>query len=233
MRVYLGMHRRTAIALSLALLGCPTVVLAEPAGDPGPQNAGELFSRMATLSGLEATFVETKKVALLKLPLRSNGTLYYMRPGHLLRQVNAPKPSRVLITPERLELEDAQGTRTMDLRARPDVKLFVESFIKVLAGDQAALEKVFDIRFARVAKPPETAPKADWTLTLTPKTTPLNQLVSKLSLTGKGYAVERIEVLETKGDSAVTELTVKTIGRNFSDEEKRTLFGIGQSAAVQ
>lgn len=234
MRVYSGMHRRTAIALSVALLGCPSVVLAQPPGEAGPKTATELFAKMSTLAGLEATFVETKKVALLKVPLRSEGTLFYMRPGYLLRQVTAPKPSRVLITPERLELKDAHGTRTMDLRARPDVKLFVESFIKVLAGDQAALSKVFEIHFEHaIANPQQPASLAGWTLVLTPKSVPLNQLVQKLTLSGKGYAVDRIEVLETKGDSAVTELTVKAIGRTFTNQEKQALFGIGLSAPVQ
>lgn len=233
MRVYPRMNRRTAVALSLAILGCPAAALAQPPADPGPQTATELFSKMTTLSGLEATFVETKKVALLKIPLRSEGSLFYMRPGFLLRQVTTPKPSQVLITPERLELKDAQGTRTMDLRARPDVKLFVESFIKVLAGDQAALSKAFDIQFERTTSNARPAPETDWTLTLLPKAAPLNQLVRKLSLSGRGYSVSRIEVLETKGDSAVTELTVKSVGRTFTEEEKHRLFGIGLATPAQ
>jgi outer membrane lipoprotein-sorting protein len=234
MRVYPSMHRRTVLAFGLALLGYPSVGLAQAPVEPSPQTATELFAKMATLTGLEANFVETKKVALLKVPLRSEGTLFYMRPGYLLRQVTAPKPSQVLITPERLELKDAQGTRIMDLRARPDVKLFVESFIKVLAGDQAALSTVFDIHFERIAAnaQPASAP-GGWKLALTPKAAPLNQLVRKLTLTGKGYAVERIEVLETKGDSAITELSVRAVGRTFSDQEKQALFGIGQAPAVQ
>lgn len=233
MRVYSGMHRRSIFALTLALFGGSHAAWAEASAGTSPRTSDELFSKMATLSGLEATFVETKKVALLKMPLRSEGTLYYMRPGYLLRKVTAPKTSQVLITPERLELKDAQGTRTMDLRARPDVKLFVESFIKVLAGDQAALSRVFELQFSPAAAN-ATAPASDlWTLTLTPKAAPLNHLVRKLTLTGKGYAVERIEVLETKGDSSVTELTVKSVGRAFTEEEKQTLFGMGQTPPVQ
>lgn len=238
MRVYRGMNRRQAVLAGLAIVACPAAAFSETPAEAGPNTASELFSRMATLSGLEASFVENKKVALLKVPLRSEGALFYMRPGHLLRQVTQPKASQVLITPERLELKDSQGTRTMDLRARPDVKLFVEAFIKVLAGDQAALSKVFDIQFERAlvnsSQPaPPPGPTTGWNLTLTPKAAPLNQLVRKLVLSGKGYAVERIEVLETKGDSAVTELTVKTVGRIFSVEEQRTLFGIGATSEVK
>jgi len=227
------MHRRSILALALALLSWPHAASAEAPATASPQTVDELFTKMATLSGLEATFAETKKVALLKMPLRSEGTLYYMRPGYLLRKVTAPKSSQVLITPERLELKDAQGTRTMDLRARPDVKLFVESFIKVLAGDQAALSKVFDLQFSPAAANAEPPAAGSWTLTLTPRAAPLNHLVRKLTLMGKGYAVERIEVLETKGDSSVTELTVKSVGRAFTEQEKQALFGMGQPPQVQ
>lgn len=234
MGVYFGMNRRTAGLLALALLATPEVSRAElPEAPPGhPRTKDELFDKLATLTGLEATFVETKKMSLLKVPLRSEGTLYYMRPGYLLRQVTAPKPSSVLITPERLQMTDAQGSRTMDLRSRPDVKLFVESFLKVLAGDGAALATAFDISFTRNTPTPAKAsndaapPPLDWTLTLTPKSSPLNHIIRRLALSGKGYAVQRIEVLETKGDSSTTELQVKSVGRRFSPEEKQRLFGI-------
>lgn len=228
MSVYARMKRRAVLACGLSLVGLAPLAHADQ-GDGAPKTAPELLAKLSTLSGLEATFVETKQLALLRMPLRSEGTLYYMRPGHLLREVNHPKSSRVLITPDRLELRDEQGVRTMDLRSRPDVKLFVEAFIKVLAGDHAALVKVFDIQFAPAALASGQAPAPEtsgWVLTLTPNAPPLNQLVRKLTLKGSGYAVDRIEVLETKGDSSITELKVKAVNRIFTDQEKQTLFGI-------
>ncbi len=240
MRVYSRMNRRTACVLGLTFVAWPSLSLAQtPEPHRGtPKTAEELFTQLSTLTGLEATFVETKKMALLRVPLRSEGTLFYMRPGYLLRQVTQPKPSRVLITPDRLELTDTRGSRTMDLRSRPDVKLFVESFLKVLAGDRAALAEVFDIQFARITpspplQPAGAAPGLEWTLTLTPKAAPLNHIVRKLTLSGSGFAVQRMEVLETKGDHATTELHVKSVGRSFSDEEKLNLFGIAAAPPPQ
>src|SRR5690606_19339427 len=100
-RVWAGL-----LTLSSAVV-LPTTSSAQPhkpsvAAADEPQTATQLFTRLRTLTGLEATFVEVKKLALLKMPLQSEGTLYYMQPGYLLRQVNKPKPSRVLITPEKL-----------------------------------------------------------------------------------------------------------------------------------
>lgn len=228
-----GGRRVTAGALALACaLGSVTPSHAQPpssitASTPEPQSASELFAKFSTLTGLEASFVEVKKLALLKMPLQSEGTLYYLKPGYLLREVNKPKPSRVLITPEKLELKDEQNARQIDLRSRPDVKLFVESFTKVLAGDEGALALGFNIQFAPRPQSPANPTEDVWKLTLTPKTSPLDKLVTKLVLSGKGYAVERIDVFETKGDSSETTLRVTKIGRTFTAAEKQALFGIG------
>lgn len=208
----------------------PSKAAPSPASEGEPQNASELFKRLATLTGLEATFVETKKLALLRAPLVSTGLMYYMRPGYLLREIESPGSSRVLITPSTLELQDAQTRRSIDLRARPDVKLFVESFTKVLAGDQAALAKGFDIEFKPRVLPKKNSPPAntkdEWKLLLVPKAPPLSHLVKQLELTGRGYAVERIRVVETKGDTSEIVLTVKSIRRVYSPAEKERLFGL-------
>jgi outer membrane lipoprotein-sorting protein len=226
-------HRVSACSLALlCALGIPNTSYAQApqpsvAAPQEPQTATQLFNRLATLTGLEATFVETKKLALLRMPLQSEGTLYYMQPGYLLREVSKPKPSRVLITPEKLELRDAQNSRQIDLRSRPDVKLFVESFTKVLAGDEATLAQGFNIQFEPRPGAAATPSNDVWRLTLTPKSSPLDKLVTKVTLSGKGYAVERIEVFETKGDSSETTMRVTKVGRSFTPAEKQGLFGIG------
>jgi len=247
---YIVRHRAWLPVIGMVLFCSMGLAHAETAGAPAnasatspvgiaPGSAEELFRQLAKLEGLEATFVETKKMALLRAPLESRGRLYYLQPGYLLREVEAPSPSRVLITPSTLELHAADTKRSIDLSARPDVKLFVESFTKVLAGDHQALAKGFDIRFtpnvaaggtAAASAAKGTRPNTGWKLVLTPKAAPLNQLIRQLELTGTGYAVERIGVQETKGDSSEIVLTVKSVRRVYSSEEKRRLFGLADSA---
>jgi outer membrane lipoprotein-sorting protein len=232
-------HRAATSLLALCLAwGAPNVSHAQTSPPSAtvadePQTASQLFTRLATLTGLEATFVEVKKLALLKMPLQSEGTLYYMRPGYLLREVTKPKVTRVLITPDKLELKDEQNARQIDLRSRPDVKLFVESFTKVLAGDEATLSQGFNIQFAPRPATATTPAHNVWKLTLTPKSSPLDKLVTKVVLSGKGYAVERIDVFETKGDSSETTLRVTKVGRVFTAAEKQSLFGIGPQGRAQ
>src|SRR5690606_9656117 len=70
---------------------------------------------------------------------------------------------------------------------------------------------------------------AEWKLMLVPKQAPLNHLIKHLELTGRGYAVERVRVVETKGDSSEIVLTVKSIRRTYSPEEKLRLFGLKET----
>ena len=54
----------------------------------------------------------------------------------------------MVITATSLTMTDATGKQAIDLRARPDVKTFVESFLMVLAGDERGLAKVYRLEIA-------------------------------------------------------------------------------------
>ncbi len=204
---------------------------AEPTrpGDPpaealpvGPQTASDLFRAFARMEGLEARFEEEKHLALLALPLKSRGRIYFLRPGYLARIVEAPEPATLTITPNELKVDGKDGVERIDLRQNDDVRRFVTSLVRVFAGDEEALSKSYQVAFEpRV----DGAATAGWTLTLTPKAKPLTDLVKELRLTGSGFAVGTIEVREPSGDRTVT-CIVEADERRFSDEEKERLFGI-------
>ncbi len=228
---------RSAIAfllLCFASSGAPHA--AEPVPEPVAPSAApaaiktksDVFAALATLKGLEADFVETKRLALLAAPLTSKGTLYFERPGRLARHVTEPSRSQVVITPERLEMTDASGkTERLELGSRPDVKLFVESFVKVLAGDEASLSSLYAIRFTPAGE--AAAGAAHWRMTLTPKASGprgIGALIAKLEITGTGPRVEAITVVETSGDSTLTTITRADPTRRFTDAERASLFRV-------
>lgn len=188
-----------------------------------PQDARTLLSAMSRLQGLQARFTETKTIALLKAPLVSRGVLYYLAPGHLVRVVETPSPSTVRIGPERLEVRDASGAQQFDLRARPDIKTFVESFVHVMAGHHDALASTYTLEFR-----PAVADDAPWTLVLTPRRAPLSELIDRLEVTGRGYEIATIRVLERKGDRTEIQVTAVDASRTFSADEKRSIFGLAQ-----
>jgi len=98
---------------------------------------------------------------------------------------------------------------------------FVESLTWILAGDRAALEKVYAISFV-----PET-PSAAWQLSLKPKVSPLNQLLRVLQIRGRGMFVEQIEVIEASGDKTITRILSANPQRTFTASERKKLFGEG------
>lgn len=221
------MRRVSIFMLSSSLLlgsaGSVTAAAPAPVADAPaePTDARTLLRVLSTIEGLEARFIERKRLALLRAPLVSEGRLYYTRPGHLARFVETPSPSTVRIGPTALEVHDAGGTQRFDLRSRPEIKTFVESFVHVMAGDHDALASIYSLGFVPAAEPGGT-----WLLTLTPLGAPLSDLVTRLEIRGQGYDVATIHVLEKRGDTTEITMTFVDPRRQFTADERRDLFGL-------
>lgn len=221
-----------AAVLALILLA-PVGALAEDADAPdeGPDAAtsaegGErvdleaLLEAFASMPGLEARFVQRKHIEMLSDPLVSRGRLHFAQPGHLARIVEEPRRSRVVITPDELRIEEDEETRTLDLGSRPDVKLFVESFVRLLAGDREALERIYRIEFERRGDDGE-----GWRLRLVPTTKALRELVTRMVILGEGLHVHELRVREASGNRTVTRFEDVDPTRRYSAEERERLFG--------
>ncbi len=234
-----NLRLRTAITAALCLAAtatgqtppppaAPPAVVPPPAERPRPRDATALFAMMAAMTGLEATFAEEKHVALLALPLQSKGRLYFFRrdrksPGYLARIVEAPEPSTVTITPRELRLQNRDGTEVIDLTRSDKVRSFITSLVHVFAGDQAALQKAYEVDYVL-----DDADAALWTLTLVPRVEPLDKMLKHLRLVGRGESVERIEILEPNGDRTLTKVLTANAERRFDRQERKQLFGIDE-----
>ncbi|MCB9726978.1 MAG: outer membrane lipoprotein carrier protein LolA [Deltaproteobacteria bacterium] len=192
-----------------------------PAPDATPVTLDSLLGAFQKMPGLEARFVEAKHLALLAAPLESSGHLYFVPPGLLARHTEAPSPSRVVIAPDAVRYSDAEGSGRIDLSARPDVRTFVESFVRVLAGDREGLARIYELKFQ-----PPGADDPRWTLELVPRGPPLRELVTRLRIRGQGLAVEEIRVDEASGDYSVTRILEADPQRRFTPEERARLFDV-------
>jgi hypothetical protein len=197
-----------------------------PAQRPAPADAAALFSAFAAMPGLEVRFEEEKHLSLLALPLHSRGRLYFLPPAYLTRVVEAPEPSTLTITPDRLKVDNRDGVEVIDLKSNDQVRAFITSLVHVFAGDAAALEKAYDVAFTKAATAKDGELARAWTLTLTPRARPLDQMLQSLALHGEGEAVVRIELRDKNGDRTVTRVVAADPTRRFDAAEQLRLFGI-------
>lgn len=182
----------------------------------------QLLARFAAMSGLSARFREEKRMALLAAPLVSEGTLYFAPKGRLARHITAPAPATVLIDEGSLRFADAGGTETMSLTQNPVVRLFVDSFVKIFAGDRVALERMYTMELA--ALPAAADGVARWSLRLRPRVAPMTQIIERLELVGHDVALESMRVVEVGGDETLTTFSEVDTQRRFTAEELSALF---------
>jgi len=182
-------------------------------------NVDALLARFRSVPGLEASFREEKRIGLLAAPLVSEGTIHYAPRARLVRHTRTPARSTVLIEGDRLRFGDENGEQAIDLASSPVVRSFVDSFLKVLAGDRRALERIYRIRVMG------RAGVADgWEITLVPKNQPLSRIIRELRMSGAGILLERMRIVETSGDETLTTFSRVNARRRYSAAEIARIF---------
>ncbi len=182
----------------------------------------QLLARFAAMSGLSAKFREEKRMALLAAPLVNEGMLYFAPKGRLVRHITAPAPATVLIDEGSLRFADAGGSETLSLTQSPVLRLFVDSFVKIFAGDRVALERMYTMELQ--ALPAGADGVARWSLRLRPRVAPMTQIIERLEIVGHEVALESMRVVEVGGDETITTFSEVDTGRRFTAEELTALF---------
>jgi hypothetical protein len=206
---------RRAAALAVFLLAA--------ASSPAEIRKGEavslevLLARFRSMPGLEANFREVKKLALLKAPLVSEGTIHFAPPDRLARRTATPAVSTLVVDSRQVRFSDAFGSQSIPLEQNPVVRLFVDAFLKVLAGDREALERIFTIELRGTDK--------EWTLVLHPRIAPMTEVIDRIVFEGRGGAVGAMNIREVGGDETATSFSSVNVERRFTAGEKASIFG--------
>ena len=206
-----------AALLGVALLVPVTALLAPPA--PTPEALASLIADLAAIPGLEARFREEKRLALLAEPLVSEGALYYARPDRLRRSVEQPVPSTLVLRGSELSMAAGGTARVIDLESQPTVRVFVESFRLILAGDLTRLRELYELDL-------RSATSDGWELVLTPRAAPLSEAIASVQVRGQGRVLRELRVRESGGDETVTQFRDVDPARSFSERERDELFRI-------
>jgi hypothetical protein len=145
-------------------------------------------------------FVEQKFLAILNHPLESSGELLYDAPDRLEKRTLAPRAETLVLAGSILTTERGGHARVLDLHRYPQVQPFVESIRATLAGDRAALERVFHVEF--------TGGVRRWSLTLTPLDRQLSRTVKQVQIDGSQDQLLRVEIRQPDGDRSL--MTLRT-----------------------
>jgi outer membrane lipoprotein-sorting protein len=219
-----GSALRLALAIAFAL--APIALgsaLAEPNAmrSDRPPIIDEILSSFRGVAGMEAHFREEKRIALLRAPLISEGQIYFLAPDRLARHVASPSPSVMVINGAAISFRDSSHrTESLSLDQNSVARLFVDSFLKVLAGDSVALGRIYEMAVT-------SGPRGAWALRLTPKAPPLSRLVEEIDLGGRGAILDHLRIVEVGGDETQTTFTGVDTHRRFDSEEERRLFTAG------
>jgi Outer membrane lipoprotein carrier protein LolA-like len=143
-------------------------------------------------------FVDQQFLSTLKRPLESMGEMRYDAPDRLEKRTLKPRPESVLLEDGMITVERGHTRRVVDLHAYPQLLPFIESIRATLAGDRAALEKVFHVEFAGTLD--------RWSLTLVPLDRQISKYAAQVQIDGARDQLRRVEIRQADGDRSLMTL---------------------------
>jgi hypothetical protein len=161
-------------------------------------NAITLQSLQNTLSQhavVRGDFSQQRVMALFSTPLLSSGTFLLADNHGLIWQQSVPFPTQLRLTKEKLSQSFDDGKpQIMTAKENPMAFYFSHIFLSLFRGDTDQLHKDFRTDLS--------GDDQEWTLSLVPKSAPLNAVFSVIEVTGSRY-ISRVRLKEIKGDSSI------------------------------
>ena len=186
--------RRATLGL-LAALALPAL----PAYAQATFDIVQLMQTLAQVKAGEATFTETRTVAMLERSLQSSGRLSFEAPDSFVRETLKPRREKVAVVGNSVTMSIGSGagarSRTVPLDSVPEAAVIMEAIRGTLTGNRDAIERNFT--------PTVTGAPQRWTLELKPREPRLRELVISVRLAGEKALVREVTVAMADGDRSV------------------------------
>ena len=189
--------RRAVLAGAFALLAAG----ATPAPAQAQFDLTQLMQTLAQVKAGEATFTETRTVAMLERTLQSSGRLSFEAPDSFVRETLKPRREKIAVVGNSVTMSLGSRTRTVPLDSVPEAAVIMEAIRGTLTGNRDAIERNFT--------PSVTGTPQRWTLELKPREPRLRELVIALRLVGERALVREVTVAMADGDKSV--MTIEPI----------------------
>ncbi|SFO57350.1 Outer membrane lipoprotein carrier protein LolA [Pseudomonas sp. NFACC24-1] len=169
----------------------------------------QLSDQLARPEVIHGQFIQEKHLRALPQPLTSKGRFVLAKNHGLLWLLQTPLQQDYRITAQGIARRDGNAWQML-----PNKSAGAEQnrlFLTVLQGDSSGLQRDFELSLS--GEPQQ------WKLTLTPRSVLLKQVFNQINIDG-GELVQRIELLETQGDSTVLRMQDATSAQPLSEAEQ-------------
>lgn len=191
-RISLSFPSRLFAGMGLAML------LLQPVQAAG-WDIDQLMQSMAQIRSGQASFLESKNIAMLNAPIVSEGELFYTAPDRLEKRTIKPKPESMVLQGGTLTIEQGRKKHVLQLQRYPEVAAFIESIRATMAGDRQALERTYALTLS--------GDSASWALELVPLNDAMKKVVQKIEITGVQNELRNILISQADGDSSLMTIT--------------------------
>ncbi|WP_260959484.1 outer membrane lipoprotein carrier protein LolA [Pseudomonas citri] len=169
----------------------------------------QLSEQLARPDVIHGQFIQEKHLRALPQPLISKGRFVLAKNHGLLWLLQTPLQQDYRITGQGIARRDGDTWQML-----PNKSAGAEQnrlFLAVLQGDSSGLQRDFELSLSGEPQ--------HWKLTLTPRSVLLKQVFNQINIDG-GELVQRIELLETQGDSTVLRMQDATGTQPLNDAEQ-------------
>ncbi|MDH5937670.1 outer membrane lipoprotein carrier protein LolA [Vibrio splendidus] len=210
----MSLFKRSRKHISIALLGLASMMASSfVIANESTTTVGSISDLQTVLSAnniVRGEFTQTRNMEMFAQPLTSQGTFLLDKSNGLLWTQTTPFPVSLVLTDNKLSQRFAdQPAKIITDKENPMAFYFSHIFLSVFHGDTQKLQEQFSLDF-EPATTDESANASSqdtrWTLTLKPKSAPMNAVFEAITLQGKND-IERIELREIRGDSTVIEFS--------------------------
>ncbi|PTQ09484.1 hypothetical protein CWO33_20510 [Vibrio splendidus] len=213
----MSLFKRSRKHISIALLGLASMMASSfVIANESTATVGSISDLQTVLSAnniVRGEFTQTRNMEMFAQPLTSQGTFLLDKSNGLLWTQATPFPVSLVLTDNKLSQRFAdQPAKIITDKENPMAFYFSHIFLSVFHGDTQKLQEQFSLSFEPAieqssnASANSSSQDTRWTLTLKPKSAPMNAVFEAITLQGKND-IERIELREIRGDSTVIEFS--------------------------
>jgi hypothetical protein len=141
------------------------------------------------------TFVEEHFIGVLDRPVESSGELLYDAPDRLEKRTLKPKPESVVLEHGVITAHRGHRTYVLNLSDYPQIVPLIDSIRATLAGDRAALERIFKVTLE--------GDLDSWKLLLAPSDPTVAKSVKQIRIEGARDAIHSVEIEQADGDRSL------------------------------